>query len=314
MHADLLPGVVARRLLRLVPRLPRPDGRLSRARGRRRAAHRRARAAARGPRRPRHLRERRRPRSSFAAVARVGVRTAAGEVAAARGGARRRRTPSRSTSTCSPREHVPGRVLRAIERFELRPGHVQGRLDARRADPVAAPERARARRRPRRRVRRRAERDASELARGLTPPTPFLVMGQYSMADPTRMPRGQGGRLGVHASAAAAPIPATSPERMEAQCRGARARLPRADPRAARLDAGRARGCRRNLAAARSAAAPRSSTSSSSSGRSPGSAGPRRRSTGSTSAPRPRTPAAACTAGPGAIAARAALRKLRLSR
>jgi phytoene dehydrogenase-like protein len=30
----------------------------------------------------------------------------------------------------------------------------------------------------------------SEIARGLRPEKPFLVLGQYSMADPTRMPRG----------------------------------------------------------------------------------------------------------------------------
>ena len=89
------------------------------------------------------------------------------------------------------REHVPDRVLRAIGRFEEDPAtfKVDWTLDA----PIrwtAVPARNAA-------VVHVAESvdelsvTQSELARGLAPATPFLVMGQYSMADPTRMPRGK---------------------------------------------------------------------------------------------------------------------------
>ncbi len=90
-----------------------------------------------------------------------------------------------------PREHVPQRILAAIERFEVDPAtfKVDWTLDG--AIPWTAP----------------AANGAgvvhvtesvdelsvtqSELARGLAPSKPFLVLGQYSMADPSRMPGGK---------------------------------------------------------------------------------------------------------------------------
>ena len=90
-----------------------------------------------------------------------------------------------------PREHVPARVLRAIERFEHDPAtfKVDWTLDA----PIpwtAVPTRGA----PVVHVAESVDElsvTQSELARALTPSTPFLVMGQYSIADPTRMPAGK---------------------------------------------------------------------------------------------------------------------------
>jgi phytoene dehydrogenase-like protein len=90
-----------------------------------------------------------------------------------------------------PREHVPGRVLQAIERFEHDPAtfKVDWTLDG----PIpwaAVPARSAA-------VVHVAESvdelsvTQSELARGVAPTHPFLVVGQYSMADATRMPEGK---------------------------------------------------------------------------------------------------------------------------
>ncbi len=89
------------------------------------------------------------------------------------------------------REHVPDRVLRAVERFEHDPAtfKVDWTLDG----PIpwaAVPAREAV-------VVHVAESvdelsvTQSELARGLAPSNPFLVLGQYSMADPTRMPGGK---------------------------------------------------------------------------------------------------------------------------
>ena len=90
-----------------------------------------------------------------------------------------------------PREQVPGRVLRAIERFEHDPAtfKVDWTLDG----PIpwsAVPARSAA-------VVHVADSvdelsvTQSELARGIAPSNPFLVLGQYSMADPGRMPAGK---------------------------------------------------------------------------------------------------------------------------
>ena len=90
-----------------------------------------------------------------------------------------------------PREHVPSRVLRRIERFELDPAtfKVDWTLDApipwtteqtRRASVVHVTESV-----------DELSVTQHELARGLLPSNPFLVMGQYAEADPSRMPRGK---------------------------------------------------------------------------------------------------------------------------
>lgn len=89
------------------------------------------------------------------------------------------------------REHIPSRVLRRIERFELDPAtfKVDWTLDApipwtteqtRRASVVHVTESV-------------DELSATqhELARGVLPSNPFLVMGQYAEADPSRMPQGK---------------------------------------------------------------------------------------------------------------------------
>jgi len=90
-----------------------------------------------------------------------------------------------------PREHVPSRVLDGIEKLELDPAtfKVDWTLDA--PIPWAATD---ARRAPVIHVAESIDEltlTASELARGLVPSTPFLVMGQYSMGDPSRQPDGK---------------------------------------------------------------------------------------------------------------------------
>ena len=90
-----------------------------------------------------------------------------------------------------PRAAVPNRVLRAIERFEHDPAtfKVDWTLDG--PIPWAA---ADARRAPVVHVADSLDElsvTQSELARGVVPTKPFLVLGQYSMADPSRMPDGK---------------------------------------------------------------------------------------------------------------------------
>lgn len=120
----------------------------------------------------------------------VAVRTAAGEVGAGRAVLADVHAVPLYLELL-PREQVPGRVLRAIERFEHDPAtfKVDWTLDgpipwtsvpARSAPVVHVAESV-----------DELSVTQSELARGLTPSTPFLVMGQYSMADPTRMPDGK---------------------------------------------------------------------------------------------------------------------------
>ena len=90
-----------------------------------------------------------------------------------------------------PRSAVPARVLRAIQRFELDPAtfKVDWTLDG--PIPWAAED---ARRAPVVHVADSVDElsvTQGEIARGLVPSRPFLVLGQYSMADPTRMPAGK---------------------------------------------------------------------------------------------------------------------------
>ena len=86
---------------------------------------------------------------------------------------------------------LPGRVLRGIRRFEHDPAtfKVDWTLDG--PIPWSAED---ARRAPVVHVTESVDElsvTQSEIARGLVPTNPFLVLGQYSMADPTRMPDGK---------------------------------------------------------------------------------------------------------------------------
>jgi phytoene dehydrogenase-like protein len=90
-----------------------------------------------------------------------------------------------------PRSALPQRVLDAIGRFEHDPAtfKLDWTLDG--PIPWTAPD---ARRAPVVHVADSLDElsiTQSELARGLVPTRPFIVMGQYSMADPTRMPAGK---------------------------------------------------------------------------------------------------------------------------
>jgi phytoene dehydrogenase-like protein len=58
---------------------------------------------------------------------------------------------------------------------------------------------------------------AGELARGLPPERPFLVLGQYSMADPTRCPPGKEVAWAYTHLPFGAPVPTDYVERMEAR-------------------------------------------------------------------------------------------------
>ena len=90
-----------------------------------------------------------------------------------------------------PREHVPNHILRRVQRFELDPAtfKVDWTLEApipwethetRRAAVVHVADSV-----------DELSVTQHELARGLLPTNPFLVMGQYSQADPSRMPPGK---------------------------------------------------------------------------------------------------------------------------
>ena len=155
----------------------------------------------------------------------------------------------------------------------------------------------------------------AEIARGLVPAHPFLVAGQYALADPTRQPEGCETFWGY------AHVPRERPRRRRR--RGHRRRPGRSATASASRTAWSARSRpsrpasatasstatspRRRSSrrwtptswAARSTAAPPSCTSSSSSARCPASAARTRPCRASTSPPPPRIPAAACTAPAG---------------
>lgn len=120
----------------------------------------------------------------------VAVRSAAGELAAARAVLADVHAVALYLDLL-PREHVPARVLRAIERFEHDPATLK--LDWTLDAPIPwtpVPTRSA----PVVHVAESVDElsvTQSELARGLTPSKPFLVVGQYSMADSTRMPAGK---------------------------------------------------------------------------------------------------------------------------
>jgi phytoene dehydrogenase-like protein len=120
----------------------------------------------------------------------VGVRSASGDTGARHAVLADVDAPSLYLELI-PREHVPARVLDAIQRFEfdLSTFKLDWTLDG--PIPWAAEETRRA---PVVHVADSIDElsvTASELARRLVPANPFLVVGQYSMADPTRMPPGK---------------------------------------------------------------------------------------------------------------------------
>ena len=119
-----------------------------------------------------------------------GVRTAAGEVGASKAVLADVHAVALYLQLL-PRSAVPNRVLRAIERFEHDPAtfKVDWSLDG--PIPWAS---ADARRAPVVHVADSVDElsvTQHELARGLRPTNPFLVLGQYSMADASRMPEGK---------------------------------------------------------------------------------------------------------------------------
>lgn len=119
-----------------------------------------------------------------------GVRTEAGDVSASRAVLADVHAVSLYLELL-PRHVVSNRVLRTIERFEHDPATykldwtLDGPIPWSAADAGRAP------------VVHVAESldelsvTQSELARGLLPSKPFLILGQYSMADPSRMPAGK---------------------------------------------------------------------------------------------------------------------------
>jgi phytoene dehydrogenase-like protein len=115
-----------------------------------------------------------------------------------------------------PREEVPARVLDGIRRLELDPAtlKVDWTLDA--PIPWSATE---ARRAPVVHVAESLDElsvTASELARKLVPTDPFLVLGQYSMVDPSRQPEGKE-TAWAYTHLPQGSDPSDLPERMEAR-------------------------------------------------------------------------------------------------
>ncbi len=120
----------------------------------------------------------------------VGVRSAAGEVSAAKAVLADVHALSLYLDLL-PEEAVPARVFARLRRFELDPStfKLDWSLDG--PIPWSAPD---ARRSPVVHVAESVDElsvTGSELARGLVPTDPFLLVGQYSMADPTRQPEGK---------------------------------------------------------------------------------------------------------------------------
>jgi len=115
-----------------------------------------------------------------------------------------------------PREHVPPRVLDGVRRFDLDPATLKvdwtldgpipwTAVDARRAPVVHVAESL-----------DELSVTASELARRLVPSDPFLVLGQYSMGDPTRAPEGKE-TAWAYTHLPQGADPGDLPERMEAR-------------------------------------------------------------------------------------------------
>ena len=90
-----------------------------------------------------------------------------------------------------PRDAVPPGVVRDVQALRLRHRHRQGRLGAVGPDPVERVRRPAGGHDPRRRGRStRSPRRPRRWSAGCCPPGPYLVLGQYSMVDPTRAPAG----------------------------------------------------------------------------------------------------------------------------
>jgi phytoene dehydrogenase-like protein len=114
------------------------------------------------------------------------------------------------------REHVPARVLGGIRKLELGPAtlKIDWSLDG--PIPWSAPE---ARRAPVIHVAESLDElsvTAGELARALVPTDPFLVLGQYSMADASRQPEGKE-TAWAYTHLPQGADPGDLPERMEAR-------------------------------------------------------------------------------------------------
>ena len=121
----------------------------------------------------------------------AGVRTGDGREAAARRAVLASTGAPQLYLELLEREHVPARVLAAIRRFEYDTGTVKVDWALDGPIPWAAPEVARAGT-----VHVTGGLDdlaaqAAELARGLVPARPFLVLGQYAHFDPARQPEGK---------------------------------------------------------------------------------------------------------------------------
>ena len=209
---------------------------------------------------------------------------------------------------------VPAATARAMDAFQLDPGTVKvdWALDGPvpwRGTPVVAPGTVH--------VADSVDEMTESLGQvqaGAVPARPFLLAGQMTTTDPTRSPAGtesfwaythvpqrvrrdagDGTVLGIWDRDDCERFADRMQARIEEVAPGFGSRV--RDPPGA--GAARARGAAtRTSSAAPSTVAPPSSTSSWCSGRSPAGAAPRRRSPGSTWAPRPRTPAAGCTAPP----------------
>ena len=185
------------------------------------------------------------------------------------GPARRRRSPSsaarrrccstsrRASCSRSPGDSLPSGYRRAARALPLRPGSLQGRLGARRADPLARRGmRARGDRAPRaRRSRRSSPRRRRRGAGGISE-RPFVLLAQQSLFDPSRAPEGK------HTAWAYCHVPNGSARRRDGADRGAgravRPGIPRADPRAlGDGDRRRSRRTTRTTSAATSTAARR---------------------------------------------------------
>ena len=86
----------------------------------------------------------------------------------------------------------------------LRAGRVQGRLGARRADPVDQPGGGARRHRPPGRHAPARSPIGAEVQQGQHPERPFVLLAQQTLFDPTRAPAGDAHRLGVLPRAATA--------------------------------------------------------------------------------------------------------------
>jgi phytoene dehydrogenase-like protein len=119
-----------------------------------------------------------------------GVRTSAGDVAADRAVLADVHAVALYLELL-PRAHVPARVLDGIRRFDLDPATFKLDWTLEGPIPWSSPE---ARRAPVVHVAESVDElsvSASELARGLVPSDPFLILGQYAVGDPTRAPEGK---------------------------------------------------------------------------------------------------------------------------